>query len=53
MQRKLVANPGMMLTDGDIFGKVIFLGNTRNADDFYEISDEKYNLIMEEKEDII
>ncbi len=53
MQKKLIANSGMILTDGEIFGKVIFLGNTRSADDFYEISKTEYDAIMAEKDEPI
>lgn len=47
---KLIAERGKVLTDGKIFGKTIYLGNSRNSDEFYEISEEEYNVIMKEQE---
>lgn len=47
---KLIAEKGKVLTDGEVFGKTIFLGNSRNPDEFYEISEEEYDAIMSEKE---
>ena len=52
MDRKiLIANDGMILTDGEIYGTKIYLAEDRNENDFYEISFEEYeNLINEESE---
>ena len=44
---KITAEEGMILTDGDTYGKVIFLGSGRRADEFYEITEEEYNKIQE------
>ena len=41
--RKIIyANDGMILTDGEIYGTMIYLADGRGADDFYEISAEEY-----------
>ena len=47
----LTASEGMILTDGTIYGKVIYLGSDRNPDDFYEITREEYEKRMEEMTD--
>ena len=47
---KLIAERGKVLTDGKIFGKTIYLGNSRTSDEFYEISEEEYNIIIKEEE---
>ena len=41
--RKIIkANYGMILTDGEIYGTMIYLAEGKSADDFYEISAEEY-----------
>ena len=37
----LYADPGMVLTDGETYGKQIFLAEDRSADEFYEITEER------------
>ena len=46
---KLVPKDSMILTDGKIFGKTIFIGNDRHTDEFYEITTEEYEKIMKEQ----
>lgn len=48
---KLIADSGKILTDGEIFGKVIFLGKGRTTDEFYEITEEEYNKKLAEEEE--
>ena len=43
---KLIADENMILTDGTSYGKTIYLGQDRTADEFYEISVEEYNSII-------
>lgn len=44
------AEDGMKLTDGVIYGSTIRLGEGRNADEFYEITEEEYDEIIEKEE---
>lgn len=43
----LTASDGMVLTDGTIYGKVIYLGSDRTPDHFYEITKEEYEKRIE------
>ena len=53
MERKiLTANKGMVFTDGEIYGKKIYLAEGMNADKFHEITDEEYQAIIAESEEI-
>ena len=49
---KIEADEGKILTDGNIYGSVIFLGADKSANDFYEITKEEYEAIMAEKDDM-
>lgn len=44
---KLVATEGMILTNGEAYGKEVFLSNADSADNWHEISEEEYNAIQE------
>lgn len=46
---KLTASEGMILTDGTTYGRVIFLAEGRTGDSFFEITEEEYNNVLEEK----
>lgn len=51
--KKLQADEGMVLTDGETFSSVggeVYLGVLDSADRWYEISEAEYNEIMAEKE---
>lgn len=39
---RLTASDGMILTDGVIYGRELFLATTANRDAFYEITQEEY-----------
>lgn len=53
MERKiLTANKDMVLTDGEIYGKKIYLAEGESADRFHEITDEEYWELMAEGEEI-
>lgn len=41
----LTASDGMMLTDGRIYGKEVYLAHDRSAADFYEIPTEEYEIL--------
>ncbi len=45
----LYAEDGKVLTNGDIYGKQIFLADELSENDFHEISDEEYQKIMDER----
>ena len=47
---KLTASKGMMLTNGEIYGKEIFLAVGADESKFCEISLEEYNKILEQSE---
>ena len=48
--RKLTASDGMVLTNGEAFGKEIYLGVNDSAENWHEITEEEYNKILAEKE---
>lgn len=45
---KLIASEGMTLTDGEHFGKEIYLGTGDNADNWHEITDAEAERIQAE-----
>lgn len=47
----LYADDGMVLTDGTHYGKVMFLGSGRSAEDYYEITEAEYEAIMGAEEE--
>ena len=47
---KIEADEGKILTDGTTYGSVIFLGAGKSANNFWEITQEEYDKIMEEQE---
>ncbi|MBE6584698.1 MAG: hypothetical protein E7649_06975 [Ruminococcaceae bacterium] len=47
IRKILYADEGKVLTDGEIYGSMIYLAEGQSADDFYEISMEEYAAIME------
>ena len=49
----LYADDGKILTDGETYGRQIFLAEGRTSDSFYEITEEEYNQIMEAQGDLI
>ena len=44
---KLTASEGMMLTNGETFGKVVYLGKNDSADNWHEITDEEAEKLQE------
>ena len=49
---KLTASEGMILTDGESFGKVVFLASGDEGERWYEISEGEYREIMREAEQV-
>lgn len=45
---KLEADEGKILTDGQIYGKTIFLAHNRSVEEFYEITRGEYEKILED-----
>ena len=47
MRTSIKANEGYILTNGEVYGTEIFLAEGMNAEDFYEITREDYESLME------
>ena len=47
MHETIIAREGYILTNGEIYGKIIHLAEGLNKDDFHEITVEEYNAIQE------
>ncbi len=47
----LYAEDGYVLTNGEIYGKQIYLADGLSAKDFYEITEAEYEEIMEAQAD--
>lgn len=43
----LKADEGMTLTNGEAFGKVVYLGKNDSADNWHEITDEEAQALQE------
>ena len=43
---KLVADKDMILTNGEVYGKVIFLASTDKPENYHEITEEGYNELV-------
>lgn len=48
---KIEAEEGKILTDGNVYGTVIFLGKDKSAEDFHEIPKEEYEKIAVEEDE--
>lgn len=48
--RKLTASGGMVLTDGESYGKEIYLGKNDSPENWREITEAEYEKITEEEE---
>ena len=50
MRKVIEATEGHILTNGEVFGRMIYLAEGESGEDFYEITDEEYNKIQESEE---
>ena len=48
--RKLTASDGYVLTNGDVYGKEVYLGVNDSSENWYEITDSEYNDIVDKLE---
>lgn len=48
--RKLTATDGYVLTNGDVYGKEVYLGIYDSAENWYEITDAEYAEVLAERE---
>ena len=48
--RKLTASDGYVLTNGNVYGKEVYLGIYDSAENWYEITDAEYAEILAELE---
>ena len=46
---RIKADEGMMLTNGNAYGKTVELGIGDAPDNWHEITEEEYNAVLEEK----
>lgn len=46
---KLTASEGMVLTDGESFGKEVFLAENADSSKWYEITEAEYETILNEQ----
>lgn len=46
----LTATDGHILTNGEVFGRTIYLAEGESGDDFHEITDAEYEVLQEAEE---
>ena len=49
--RKLIASEGFVLTNGQAYGKTVYLGKNDRPENWREITEEEYSVIMAELEE--
>lgn len=47
---KLTASEGHVLTNGEVYGKEIYLGVNDSANNWHEITDAEYEVVLAEQE---
>lgn len=48
--RKIMASDSFVLTNGEVYGKIIYLGVNDSPDNWHEITEEEYAEIIAEQE---
>lgn len=48
--RKLTASDGHVLTNGEAYGKTVYLGKNDSPDNWYEIAEEEYETFRQMEE---
>jgi hypothetical protein len=46
--KKLIASPGMVLTNGNAYGTTVYLGKNDKPENWHEITEEEYEEILRE-----
>lgn len=49
---KLTASEGHILTDGENYGRIVYLASGDEGEKWHEITEEEYQKILEESEEI-
>ena len=49
---KIIADEGMVLTNGEVYGREIYLADGVNAEDFYPITLAEYEAILSSQEEV-
>ena len=49
--RKITASEGMVLTNGEAYGKEVYLGCNDSQDNWHEITDEEYKEILDKQQE--
>ena len=52
-QTILKADEGKFLTNGDTYAKVVYIGKNDSSLNWHEITEEEYNQILQEQENMI
>lgn len=50
MRKTIKATEGHILTNGEVFGRTVYLAEGRSGEDFYEITDAEYEALQEAEE---
>lgn len=53
VRKMITAEEGHVLTNGEVYGKVIFLAVGQKEEEFHEITVEEYKEIMKDQEEAI
>ena len=46
----LIADEGKILTDGEVYGRTIYLAKNRYSEEFYEITEAEYEEVQKQNE---